>query len=608
MKRITNLFDREHRGEILRFAVVGVAATLLQYGLYLLFIQLLHPAIANTLAYGLSFVFNYIASTRYTFRVKSTAQRGAGFVVAHATNYTLQTVLLTFFIHLGLPKSLALLPVFAVCVPVNFFLVRFFMKGKGLRGLLGRKGESHALSSQPVARRTLLGALADQLRLSRDERMPALIAAIVSTALNVLVIAKYASLFTVYMKGPWGPFLRNFHISGFDPFSYTIISHWSSFYHIGVRHPLLVVFFWPLSLFNRLLFYITGMNCVQFVYAVVLVAASVYAFIFLTRIFNKVLGVSRRESWLLGAYTFSFAYMMLTVCVPDHFCLSLCVLTFILWMAGRKGSSSPDGWSPWRTFWLVFLTAGLTLTNGAKAMMASLYVNGRRFWRPKHILIGLMLPIALNLLVTHLQYQFVGRPAEKARAERKARYEAWQRKNRHAEVTPKKKVKKRVSSKKGKALAKDGMLQWSDVSTPRMPAVVHNIFGEGLQLHADSLLQDVGQRRPVIVKYHTPIPYIAEALIVLLFLVGVWCGRRSRYLWLVLAWFVSDMVIHVGFGFALNEVYIMTAHWAFMLPIGTAYLLRTLRGGWRKALNVVLLLLTAYLWLYNVSLFVYYMI
>ena len=39
------------------------------------------------------------------------------------------------------------------------------------------------------------------------------------------------------------------------------------------------------------------------------------------------------------------------------------------------------------------------------------------------------------------------------------------------------------------------------------------------------------------------------------FLVGVWCGRRSRYLWLVLAWFVSDMVIHVGFGFALNEVY-----------------------------------------------------
>ncbi len=599
MKRITALFDRERRGEIIRFATVGVAATLMQYVLYVLFIQLLHPALANTLAYGLSFVFNYIASTRYTFRVKSNMQRGTGFLLAHAINYTLQTVLLTLFLQLGLPKVWALLPVFAVCVPTNFVLVRFFLKGR------------QAKPKSAAGRPGMLSALWQQLRLSRDERWPALAAAITAIALNAVVIGKYADSFMRYGKGPWGPFLQQFHVSGFDPFSYTIISHWASFYHIGVRHPLLALFFYPLSWINKGLYYVTGLNCVQLLYGLLLVAAATYSFVFLTRIYNRVVGVHRREAWLLGAYTFSFAYMLLTVCVPDHFGLSLFVLTLILWLAGNKGTSSQMGWTPWRTFWLVFLTAGLTLTNGVKAMMAALYVNGRRFWRVKFILVGIVLPMVLLLLISHYQYQWLGRPAEKARAERKAKIEAWEQRM-HPERAKKKakseKKKKKRSSKQGRALTDDGMLQWSDVSTPRLPAAVHNLFGESLQLHADSLLQDVGQRRPVIVKYRTPIPYIVEGLIVLLFLVGVWYGRRSRFLWLVVGWFAYDMVIHFAFGFALNEVYIMTAHWAFMLPIGTAYLLRTLQGRWRKALNALLLLLTVYLWAYNTSLFIYYMV
>lgn len=49
-----------------------MAATLLQYGCYLLFLLWLMPALANTLAYLVSFAFNYIASTRFTFRVKAT--------------------------------------------------------------------------------------------------------------------------------------------------------------------------------------------------------------------------------------------------------------------------------------------------------------------------------------------------------------------------------------------------------------------------------------------------------------------------------------------------------------------------------------------------------
>ena len=133
IRAIINRLDERQRttlGEILRFAVVGVIATLIQAVVYWLLVGTLHYAIANTIGYIVSFVFNYIATTRFTFRVKSTARRGAGFVLSHVVNYLLQTASLAFFVWLGLSERLALLPMFCVCVPVNFLLVRFFMKNK----------------------------------------------------------------------------------------------------------------------------------------------------------------------------------------------------------------------------------------------------------------------------------------------------------------------------------------------------------------------------------------------------------------------------------------------------------------------------------------------
>ena len=87
-----------------------------------------HYTIANTTGYVVSFVFNYIASTRFTFRVESTAKRGAGFVFSHIINYLLQTAILSVAIYFGLEKRLALIPMFCICVPINFILVRYFLK------------------------------------------------------------------------------------------------------------------------------------------------------------------------------------------------------------------------------------------------------------------------------------------------------------------------------------------------------------------------------------------------------------------------------------------------------------------------------------------------
>ena len=167
-------------------------------------------------------------------------------------------------------------------------------------------------------------------------------------------------------------------------------------------------------------------------------------------------------------------------------------------------------------------------------------------------------------------------------------------------------------------------MRWTDVTTPRWPSLVENVFGESIQLHEDHLLGDTLRSRPVIVKYNYWINYIVEILIVVLFLAGIWKGRRQRFLWMALAGMALDFFLHVGLGFGLNEVYIMTAHWAFVIPIATGYLLRKEERGERREergerkeesaesisslLSKLLLILTIFLVLWNTSLYMQFLL
>ena len=139
--KINNMDDakREKLGEVIRFGIVGGLATVLQYVIYLAMMPALThffpnmgdhslATTANTIAYIVSFIFNFIASTRYTFKVKANAKRGAGFTLSHIVNYLMQTLCLNLFVGLGLAKQLAMIPTLCICIPVNFLLVRFFLK------------------------------------------------------------------------------------------------------------------------------------------------------------------------------------------------------------------------------------------------------------------------------------------------------------------------------------------------------------------------------------------------------------------------------------------------------------------------------------------------
>lgn len=119
---------REQVFEILRFGIVGALATLIQFVVYYLLVQIISHNIALPISYLISLLFNFILTTYFTFRVKPSTKKGLGFLTSHLINFTLQFILLNLFIWLGLDKQWALIPVFMICIPVNFILVRLSVK------------------------------------------------------------------------------------------------------------------------------------------------------------------------------------------------------------------------------------------------------------------------------------------------------------------------------------------------------------------------------------------------------------------------------------------------------------------------------------------------
>ena len=114
--------------KLIRFAVVGVIATAVHYGVYLLLQNIFSKTIAYTIGYIVAFVCNFILTCVFTFRKKASTKRGIGFGLAHLVNYGLHVTLLNLFLWIGLSNKLAPIPVFCIAVPVNFLLVRYVFR------------------------------------------------------------------------------------------------------------------------------------------------------------------------------------------------------------------------------------------------------------------------------------------------------------------------------------------------------------------------------------------------------------------------------------------------------------------------------------------------
>lgn len=474
-------------------------------------------------------------------------------------------------------------------------------------------------------------------RIKREERALAIVLLLVFLALDALVVCKYYDVFTPLNAHYWHLFISKFHISGFDPITYSVVSDWTAGYNV-YRHPLLAFYMYVPYLINQALIWATGINCAIFIVAAIQMFSAFYSAIFLYRICREIVGVSRTDSTLLTFFFFGFAFVMLSSMVPDHFIISMMLLLLALYVSGKLMIRRRK-LTIWQSALYFFLTAGTSLNNGLKIYLSDLFVNGFRIFRPKFLFLAILLPAALTWGAARMSYDHIVWPrdvaAKAARAKAKAAKEAKKKAEaaeRHRQDSiriasftleqmdslrrdsvqrdsiAKAKPKPIRRRKNGKPIANGEFIGWTDITTSRSESIVENLLGESIQLHQDYVLGDVLKSRPMIVHYRHWYNYAVEGLIALLFVLGVWAGRRSRFMWLVMSYFALDMVLHIGLGFGINEVYIMSAHWIYAIPIAVAFLLKNVgRRRYQLALKGVLALLAVWLWAWNVTLIVGYL-
>ena len=65
--------------QAVRFVIVGIAATAIHYGVYLLLRKWMGENIAFTIGYVISFIFNYLLTSLFTFKKKANLKNGIGF-------------------------------------------------------------------------------------------------------------------------------------------------------------------------------------------------------------------------------------------------------------------------------------------------------------------------------------------------------------------------------------------------------------------------------------------------------------------------------------------------------------------------------------------------
>ena len=478
----------------------------------------------------------------------------------------------------------------------------------------------------------------DIFKIKKEERWLALGIFLALAILNGVVIARYAGTFTLVTDDYYKNFIRHFCVSGFDPLTYWVLSDWNAAYNV-YRHPLLAFYMYIPYLINMGLMKLTGYNCALFIAVIIQMFCGFYATLFLQRIFREVLELDKATSSILTLLFFSFGYVMVTCIVPDHFVISMLLLILALYVSGRRIKHNHP-LKIWQTVVYFVLTAGTSLNNGLKIFFSALFVNRKRFFRPKYLLLAVILPAALLWGFCRWEYRTFVWPVEMARKEMKAK-KAAEKKARQERMAQLKQIKdsltkdsiqrglkiitpeeiaqkakndsiqkakqlarnearKKRGPKQGAPIMKGEFMNWTDATSSRTLSIVENLMGESMQLHQDYVLQDELRHRPMFVNYRYAFNYIVEALIIILFLAGIWAGRKSRYLWLVMSYFGLDMLLHIGLGFGLNEVYIMTGHWIYALPIAIGFLLKETRHQrYSLCLKSLLLTIGLFLLIYN---------
>jgi hypothetical protein len=125
MLLLRKLFDFE----FLRFLICGFTTTVFSYLLYIILLFAIDYKYAYTLSFIFSILFSYFINTYVVFRKKFDRKKLIKFPLLYIIQYLLGLMLTIWFVsYCNFSAYLAPLIVVILTIPLNFIIVRFFLR------------------------------------------------------------------------------------------------------------------------------------------------------------------------------------------------------------------------------------------------------------------------------------------------------------------------------------------------------------------------------------------------------------------------------------------------------------------------------------------------
>ena len=241
------------------------------------------------------------------------------------------------------------------------------------------------------------------LKRNNETCVMALIGLVVMASLNIMMLYYNYEPWTNPKVGFWTAFYSRFEISGFDPYTYIVVSKWRPLYVI-TRHPLLAIMMWPLAQLNAWLMSEWHVNCAIFIVAVVWTLLALASWLLTFRILRQCLKLTFFSSALLTAWFFSFSHILLVTFTPDHMSITLPLLLLTVLLAA-KAAERKRPMPLWQSLPLLFVSTGVTTTNMVKVGIADFFTQlGRKSFG--HIVLHFMVYLVpLSFIAALLVWQ-----------------------------------------------------------------------------------------------------------------------------------------------------------------------------------------------------------
>mgnify|MGYP003472860051 FL=1 len=138
MKTLSRRLPAKYRS-VVRFICVGIIGTLLQYGLYYLFLEIFRRALpdSNTMAsvafpigFYIEMIVNYFLTNYYTFHTHPSWKNAGGFIFGRIINYIVQMLFLNALLWLSMSEEWAGIVAIMLAGVLNYFVLLPFFRAK----------------------------------------------------------------------------------------------------------------------------------------------------------------------------------------------------------------------------------------------------------------------------------------------------------------------------------------------------------------------------------------------------------------------------------------------------------------------------------------------